>query len=240
MRQRTDASRNKGFLLAYRSLLAAECASDMVVSKACELAARRDIVIVSDVDEIPRPQVLLSLVGTKDTSKTLEAGKVFAMAAGVSIGFLRPDGHGCTTPLQARAVNNWHYGPKVLTGESLLLLGGQTVRYGWVHSASTVQGNASWHLSKMLMSSEEHLHEICSFPDRVSVIFCGPLGHSDERKANLVARVAAAVRSCKDVYGRHGHPMHSVNVSLLHGMPSALAQVMLEARLRIDARHEPT
>ena len=54
--------RNVGFQAAYRALLADGCAQTRLVNSTCEAQARRDLVLISDVDEIPKPPMLSLLL----------------------------------------------------------------------------------------------------------------------------------------------------------------------------------
>ena len=54
--------RNVGFQAAYRALLADGCAPTRLVNSTCEAQARRDLVLISDVDEIPKPPMLSLLL----------------------------------------------------------------------------------------------------------------------------------------------------------------------------------
>ena len=125
----------------------------------------------------------------------------------------------------------WHYGPKLLSGERLLLLGGDTVRYHWRGADGVrVLRHASWHLTKMLMGARAQLDEICAFPDDISVAFCGGAGGlralPPAERAARVARVAAATAACEDVYGAARVPMRPRNVSAMADAPRQLDAVL--------------
>lgn len=224
-------SRNRGFLLAYRSLLPAGCASVDNVNSTCELAARHDLVFVSDVDEIPKPHRVQQLVASAHHIRQLDTGLVYALAATASLYYIQPDGHGCEATASDDV--NWHYGPKLLSGERLLLLGGQTVRYQW-KDGTHVLSHSSWHLTKFLMTPAQQLKEICSYPDGISVGLCGGAkGLAGEARSAALGRVSRAMERCEDVYGPERVPMRRLNVSNVEGMPQALPQLLLRWQGRL-------
>ena len=169
------------------------------------------MVLIGDIDEIPKRTSLDALLRSDDATANLLDSAVYALEGGTY--YYHP---------QCKAVGGafetWSPGPRLLTGASLLHHGGGTARYyseaGSSRLPAIILPAASWHL-RYFMPASAMISSLCTHSAPYEVVDATEWWNHDER-ANATALctqpliVHHAISHCADLWGRaaggKGHP----------------------------------
>lgn len=191
---------------------------------------QNDVLLLSDVDEIPRARALAQLLGNATAMKRLHAGDVYALVGPCY--YFDVECRVADSHREAR----WDFGPRVVLAATMLRSSWDDVRaHGPLAQPlpRSVQvhrvAEASWHFG-YLMTLSEIRDKLCSNTDLVSLQAC--------RSAAALKRIRHAMVACQDPFGRGSVPYKRVPARAAgHELPQyALAH--LSAFTRLHAAHD--
>jgi hypothetical protein len=152
-----------------------------------------DLLVLADIDEVPRAEVLAKLAAQPDVLQRLAAGEVHALTGPTY--YYSAD---CRAK-RGTSEEAWLLGPKLVLSATMLATGWDTLRLRHHNDASVPL--ASWHFG-FFMSAEEMLTKLCSNVDSANRATCN--------LPNAIEIIVAAARECKDLFGRASLPLERV------------------------------
>jgi hypothetical protein len=172
-----------------------------------EVAQPNDLVLISDIDEIPRRAALASLLADTPKVTSLLSDGLTILLTGPSFMYhwrcrVAPD------------APPWGVGPRLCSGETLRHFGGGGVRYfakaGSPRQPALAIPNASWHL-RYFMAAREIQGVLCDHSEPDSLVDALEWWRRDLNVSAMCSQPALihrAISQCTDLWGRHGMSEH--------------------------------
>ena len=167
-----------------------------------EVAQPNDLVLISDIDEIPRRAALASLLADTPKVTSLLSDGLTILLTGPSFMYhwrcrVAPD------------APPWSVGPRLCSGETLRHFGGGGVRYfakaGSPRQPALAIPNASWHL-RYFMAAREIQGVLCDHSEPDSLVDALEWWRRDLNVSAMCSQPALihrAISQCTDLWGRH-------------------------------------
>lgn len=212
------------------------------------VAQPSDLVLIGDIDEVPRRAALAALLARNDVLARLNDAHAYVLEGPTM--YYHP---------QCRANHRegdfqeaWRWGPRLLHGESLLHFGGGTVRYyaneGDARVPTVGVPNASWHLRYFMSAAAMH-RAMCYHSQPHDMVDAAEWWneHNRPNATALCERpslIHHAISHCADLWGRAandlGHPRQYVpSAAEIAEMPHHMMQTpQLYRTEEINRLHE--